>query len=108
MIMALLTQSTVHTIAGLIEAVRGIAVAREDDHSVSALLQSHGRVHHQPLCTADSQVWVQEHYGLAPFLVAGHLDGSHGTVDGRRVPVADVVTGQSPDNAKHSLPGRQG
>ena len=62
------------TIAGLVEAVSGVAVAREDDDAVPALLKPHGRIHHQPLGAPDAQVRVQKDDCLFPLFVAGHLD----------------------------------
>jgi hypothetical protein len=71
-----------NTIAGLVEAVGGIAVACEDDHLVPALLQPHGRIYHQPLGAPDTQVGVQKDYRLCPFLVAGHGECGSSTMVG--------------------------
>ncbi len=53
------------TIAGLVEAVARVAVAREDDDLVATLLQADGRVDHQPFGSANAQVRVQKGYCLA-------------------------------------------
>lgn len=62
-----------HTITGLVEAVRRVAVAREDDHFVPTFLQSDGRIHYQSLGASYSQVGMQKDDCLSPLLVAGHL-----------------------------------
>lgn len=49
-----------HTIARLVEAVLGIAVAREDRHRVPALLQANSGIDNQALCAANAQVGVEE------------------------------------------------
>jgi hypothetical protein len=64
------------TITGLVKAVGCVAVAREDDNAVPALLQPDGRIHHQPLGAPDAQVRVQEDNGLFPLFAAGHLDNA--------------------------------
>ena len=66
---------TQHTVADLVEAVAAIAVAREDDDAVAALLQTDGGVDDQPLGAAYAEVWVQKHDCPGPVLVARHLDG---------------------------------
>lgn len=43
-------------VAGFVEAVTRVAVAREDDDSVAALLQANGSVHDQALGAADAQI----------------------------------------------------
>jgi hypothetical protein len=71
--------------------VGGIAVAREDDDPVPALLQSDRRIHDQPLGASDPEVRVQKDYGLGLFLAAGHLDGLASVIDaGQLFDVEDV------------------
>lgn len=52
-------------VAGFVEAVTRVAVAREDDDSVAALLQANGGVHDQALGAADAQIRVQKDDRLA-------------------------------------------
>lgn len=52
-------------VAGFVEAVTRVAVAREDDDSVAALLQANGSVHDQALGAADAQIRVQKDDRLA-------------------------------------------
>lgn len=63
------------TIARLVEAVPWVAVRGEDGNLVPTGLQAHSCVDDKTLCTADSQIWVQEddvlrllrHRGLSVF-----------------------------------------
>lgn len=52
------------TIAGFVEAVGGIAVRRKDGDFVATILKADGGVYNETFGTANSQVWVEEHYVL--------------------------------------------
>lgn len=72
-----------YTIARFLEAVSGIAVARKYHNPVSALLQSHSRIHHQALRATYPQVRVQKDDSFWPgrsplflfVIAAGHRYG---------------------------------
>lgn len=48
------------TIAGLIEAMAGVAVGCEDGDFVAAVLQPDGGVNHQALSAADAEIWMKK------------------------------------------------
>lgn len=53
------------TVASFIKAMAGVAVAREDDDPVSAVLHADGGIDDQALSAADAQVGMQEDDSLA-------------------------------------------
>lgn len=53
-----------HTIAGFVKAMLRVAVTREHDDSVAAILQANGCVHNESLSASDAQIGVEEDHSL--------------------------------------------
>lgn len=64
------TQGNERTITGFVKAMLRIAVACEDDDLVAAVLKADSGIDDESLSSADSQVRVQEDYGLLGEAVA--------------------------------------
>lgn len=67
------------TVASLIEAVLGVAVAGEDDDLVAAILEADGGVYNEPFSATDTQVWVEKHDGALGLILVCH-DGAVGAL----------------------------
>lgn len=64
------------SIASFIKAVSGIAMAGEDDHLMTTVLESYGRIDDQSFCATNSQIGMKKDYGLFLFFLINtrHVD----------------------------------
>jgi hypothetical protein len=60
-----------HTIASFIKAVLRVAMRREYGDLVTTILQAYGCVDDQTLCSADSEIWMEENNILLLFRLFG-------------------------------------
>ena len=52
------------TISSFIEAMFWVAVASENSYLMATILKPHGGIDDQPFCASDSEIRMEEQYGL--------------------------------------------